>query len=171
MLLGFILPALFTSSTCLSLPTTPTILQRPGQNTSSLTLKPWPSTPYVFSVYDSYPFPSYWIKINAYGAPGPSNTTLAAEILEELNNRIFLDIMPKTVIQNRNFSVPGLAARFMVPKEQGYGHGISPWQVWELLARLHQFTIDHGAVGIQGEKSLVKGGKVDERFELEWMFE
>lgn len=171
MLIGLLLPALFTLVTSLSISTNPTSLQLPAQNTSSVAVSsPWPSTPYAFSVSDSFPFTSYWVSITGYGAPGPSNTTQALEVIDDLKKKIISATVPREVVFDQAFSVPGLAVTFKAPDAKGVS-GIDAWQINGLLVRMQAYTRAYGAMGVQGGKTLGENGKFMEMFELVWMFE
>lgn len=165
----FLLPALFAFSTALSIPTNPTIIQLPAQNLSSLTLSPWPSAPYRFSVPKSPIYLSFAVKLNAYGPPGPS-TIDAERLLKTLANQVLpVPPAPYERIRDFNETAAGVEARF-VATGTGYGYGLVRTQAATLFDRLRQLTRLHGAVGF-ADGEIEVAGRVVERFELEWMFE
>lgn len=170
MLAAFLLPIFFALSNTLSIPTNPTIIQLPTQNSTSLNLRPWPPAPYRFSVPKSPTFLSFSVKLGAYGPPGPSSTIEAERLLKRLADQVLpVPAAPYERMHDFNESASGVEARFEATG-RGYGYGVARTQAATLFDRLRQLTRLHGAVGVLGGEIEVNG-RVVERFELEWMFE
>lgn len=170
MLTAFLLPAFFNLSNTLLIPIDPTIIQLPALNSSSLTLRPWPSAPFRFSVPKTPASLTFSVRINAYGPPGPSPTIEAEKLLKRLaSNVLRVPAAPYERLRDFNESATGVEARF-VATGSGFGYGVVRTQAATLFDRLRQLTRVHGAVGVTSGEIEV-GGRVVETFELEWMFE
>lgn len=160
-------------TTSLSIHRPSSLLQPPSLNlntttTPALTLTPWPPTPFHFSIPALPLMPTYRVQISAYGAPGPSNTSLAQEILLQLRNKIHNGGSYRQVLVDEVEGVEGVQLEL---RSTGLGAGgMSRLQVVELVRRLGEETGRHGAMGVMGGAVRV-GGVVVTRWRMDWLFE
>lgn len=165
MLAAFLVPVLFAlHSLSVTIPPNSNLLQPSSQNDSSLSVTPWPSTPFSFAV-DTSVFPLL-MTIHEYGSPGPSRVR-AHSILQSLAQKVFTGGRPYDLIHNLTETRPGLKVKFT---DTGGGYGITRLQALTVIIRLKQFTTTHGAVGVE-DSEIGFYGRVSEKFEMVWMFE
>ena len=106
--------------------------------------------------------------IYQYGSPGPSRL-LACALLRRLSKQISPNETTEyEFLDNHTEKVSGLSAHFTAPTVTG--SGITRSQASELLTRLSELTMAHGAVGVASAE-LDYYGQIIELFELVWMFE